>query len=297
MKDRRPVIFGEVLFDHFPGGVRVLGGAPFNVAWHLQAFGQAPLLVSRVGSDKPGHEARTAMEHWGMDTQSLQTDAKLPTGRVEVRFENEEPRFEIVHPSAFDAISPPDRSAGSALPTGVLYHGTLALRDRASRDGLAALLKNGPGLVFVDVNLRTPWWNRRQVLELVRSAHWVKLNTSELRQLGYITNGGEGQAARFLAEHELQGLVLTDGENGAQILTASGDHFSVKPEAGITLVDSVGAGDALTSVILHGLLEQWPLDTALQRAQAFASAICGQRGATVADRNFYRRFTRRWRQS
>ncbi|MCG2635366.1 MAG: carbohydrate kinase, partial [Gammaproteobacteria bacterium] len=26
-------IYGEVLFDHFPDGSRVLGGAPFNVAW------------------------------------------------------------------------------------------------------------------------------------------------------------------------------------------------------------------------------------------------------------------------
>ncbi|MGD9171680.1 MAG: carbohydrate kinase, partial [Candidatus Thiodiazotropha sp.] len=32
-------IFGEVLFDCFPTGEQVLGGAPFNVAWHLQAFG------------------------------------------------------------------------------------------------------------------------------------------------------------------------------------------------------------------------------------------------------------------
>ena len=34
----RPVVFGEVLFDCFPDGSRVLGGAPFNVAWHCQAF-------------------------------------------------------------------------------------------------------------------------------------------------------------------------------------------------------------------------------------------------------------------
>ncbi len=27
---RRPLIFGEVLFDCFPDGIRVLGGAPFN---------------------------------------------------------------------------------------------------------------------------------------------------------------------------------------------------------------------------------------------------------------------------
>ncbi len=37
-----PVIFGEVLFDCFSDGNSVLGGAPFNVAWHLQAFGLSP---------------------------------------------------------------------------------------------------------------------------------------------------------------------------------------------------------------------------------------------------------------
>ena len=50
----RPCIFGEVLFDHFPDGRRVLGGAPFNVAWHLRAFGEVPLLVSRIGHDPDG---------------------------------------------------------------------------------------------------------------------------------------------------------------------------------------------------------------------------------------------------
>ena len=46
---QRPVIFGEVLFDRFPDGSVVLGGAPFNVAWHLQAFGRAPLFISTGG--------------------------------------------------------------------------------------------------------------------------------------------------------------------------------------------------------------------------------------------------------
>ena len=41
MSRGRLCLFGEVLFDHFPDGKRVLGGAPFNVAWHLQAFGHA----------------------------------------------------------------------------------------------------------------------------------------------------------------------------------------------------------------------------------------------------------------
>ncbi len=61
-------IFGEVLLDHFPDGKRVLGGAPFNVAWHLQAFGQSPGFISRVGDDAEGETVRTAMSDWGMAT-------------------------------------------------------------------------------------------------------------------------------------------------------------------------------------------------------------------------------------
>lgn len=58
-----PVMFGEVLFDHFPDGHVVLGGAPFNVAWHLQAFAKAPMIVSRVGNDPLGHQIRQSMEN------------------------------------------------------------------------------------------------------------------------------------------------------------------------------------------------------------------------------------------
>jgi len=63
----RPLIFGEVLFDHFPDGARVPGGAPFNVAWHLQGFKAHPLLISGVGADAAGDELLDRMARWGMD--------------------------------------------------------------------------------------------------------------------------------------------------------------------------------------------------------------------------------------
>jgi fructokinase len=43
-----PVIFGEVLFDCFPDR-RVLGGAPFNVAWNLHGLGAEPAVRGRSG--------------------------------------------------------------------------------------------------------------------------------------------------------------------------------------------------------------------------------------------------------
>ena len=76
-----PVVFGEVLFDCFPDGKTVLGGAPFNVAWHLQGLGLQPLFVSAVGNDAQGEEVRRTMQSWGMATTGLQTRAAFPTGR------------------------------------------------------------------------------------------------------------------------------------------------------------------------------------------------------------------------
>jgi len=92
----RPLIFGEVLFDHFPDGSVVLGGAPFNVAWHLHAFGLKPLMVSRIGHDELGEKVEAAMRSWGMDCSGLQRDPDHPTGTVEVQFDDGEPIYEIV---------------------------------------------------------------------------------------------------------------------------------------------------------------------------------------------------------
>ena len=55
-----PVVFGEVLFDCFPDGSAVLGGAPFNVAWHLHGMRQRQGLRPGIrrgelrGAGQPG---------------------------------------------------------------------------------------------------------------------------------------------------------------------------------------------------------------------------------------------------
>lgn len=85
MVKNRPAIFGEVLFDYFPDGQRILGGAPFNVAWHLQAFKQRPKFISRIGADQSGCEVSKAMDSWGMDRTSLQIDPVHPTGKVQAQ--------------------------------------------------------------------------------------------------------------------------------------------------------------------------------------------------------------------
>ena len=100
-----PVIFGEVLYDCFPDGTMVLGGAPFNVAWHLQAFGCTPVFVSSVGTDAAGEKIIKAMDNWGMGTQWIERDPLHPTGRVNVTFVSNEPTYDIVRDSAWGPYS------------------------------------------------------------------------------------------------------------------------------------------------------------------------------------------------
>ena len=198
-------VFGEVLFDHFPDGSRVLGGAPFNVAWHLQALGQSPRLVSRVGRDPEGKEVRAAMEDWGMATDNLQTDPQRPTGRVAVSFTDGEPAYDIVSDCAYDNIEPI-----AAAPCQLLYHGSLAARAAGSSRALRQLRASGPQTIFVDVNLRPPWWQQTAVHDLLQGAHWVKLNRDELALLAD-DNTGADPAGDFLRRYTLQGLLVTKG--------------------------------------------------------------------------------------
>jgi len=284
-------IFGEVLFDCFPSGEKVLGGAPFNVAWHLQAFGQRPCFISRVGSDDEGERIRRAMQGWGMRTDLLQTDAQRSTGEVRVSLHEGEPSYDIVEPAAYDFI---DGQSLGDLPCKLLYHGSLCLRNEQSSAALDQLRSSGHQTIFMDVNLRSPWWHSDKVLEWVGQADWVKLNEAEFALLHGTTADLSASAQGFLHQYGLQGVVVTRGERGAILISAELPPLTVAPVKALRVVDTVGAGDAFSSVLLLGLNLDWPMQETLERAQSFASALVGQRGATVGDAAFYRPFLETW---
>ena len=284
-------IFGEVLFDRFADGHQVLGGAPFNVAWHLQAFGQKPLFISRVGRDAAGDEIRAAMHHWGMCDAGIQIDPEYPTGSVAVTLQNGEPCYSILDNQAYDFINPAELPVFTCR---MLYHGSLALRHEVSAQALDVLKSRRLGKVFIDVNLRQPWWQIDTLKSWIIAADWLKLNDQELQQLLPGEQPIADKMHKPLHEYQLQGLIITCGRQGAMALCAEGDVVQVVPEDNITIVDTVGAGDAFSAVMLLGIHQDWPLTLTLQRAQNFASALLEQTGATVQDRAFYQNFVSEW---
>ena len=281
-----PVIFGEVLFDSFPEGSDVLGGAPFNVAWNLRMLGGDPLFVGAVGVDALGDRVRAAMVAAGLDTRGLQVVPDAPTGRVQVTFEAGEPRYDILPDQAYDRVDPAALETAVVGSVPLLYHGSLALRAEPSRSACAWLARHTRRR-FVDVNLRAPWYEPVAVVEGIRGADYVKLNQDELRELA----PGADDAARVAGLIENAGIreavILTAGADGAAIHTAAGGRFEQPAPAVENLQDPVGAGDAFASVVILGVLNGWDWPVTLERALGFAAAVCTLQGATTTDPGFY----------
>lgn len=278
-------IFGEVLFDCFPDGESKLGGAPFNVAWHLQAMGDSPNFISRIGKDALGDKIFSEMQEWGMKTAMLQRDLAHPTGRVNVTIKDDEPSYDIAEGSAWDFI---DYPAVTDLPAkGLFYHGSLAARSETSQQTLQKLTENPDYDIFVDVNLRSPWWQKDDVYHWLEQARWVKLNQHELAELGFRSADLHQDMTRMHTHFHLDQLIVTCGEKGAIVRDTEGEFHLVKPESVTKVVDSVGAGDAFTATYIHGLLNDWDTNKTLHQAQAFASKVVGLRGATTKDKKIY----------
>src|SRR5690606_28906855 len=203
----------------------------------------------------------------------LQVDPEHPTGTVQVSLRGGEPSYEIVADQAYDHVD--GQRALASIPgheDAILYHGSLALREWQSRETLAALRAAMQGGVLMDVNLRAPWWDRDSVHALMARATWIKLNEDELTALGT----GESAEARVdnLLEHfDLDAVILTRGADGALVAAADGTRLSRPAPPVDGLVDTVGAGDAFSAVVLLGLIRGWGWDTILDRAARFAARV------------------------
>ncbi len=276
----RVVCIGEVLWDVF-GGVRRLGGAPFNVACHLRAMGLDASMVSRVGDDALGatilEEARTR----GLPVELVQIDHRLPTGQVVVTLDRAGiPGYVICEPAAWDAIRATPASVEVSRSADVVVFGSLAQRREPSRSSIRTMLRTAALKVF-DVNLRPPHDDRIAVEHLLHLSNMVKLNDDEIRRLaawyGFRGAGLADWSADMARRYGLATVCVTSGAEGASLwhrgawVQSRGHH--------ITVADTVGAGDAFLAALLAKLLTGAPAAEALEWANAAGAYVASQEGA------------------
>lgn len=296
------LVFGEVLADVFPDR-SVLGGAPFNVACHLAAFGENPLFISRTGEDSLRQELIERMHRLGMTTRGVQIDPAHPTGEVQVQLDDKGGHvFRIKEDQAYDYIDTAQALAAAVEhQPRLFYFGTLAQRGTVSRTAFRALNAQLGCTRLADINLREPWFTLDVVMETLAASDVVKMSLEELqwlaRELPLPGSEPELWVKDLAGRFQLERVLITCGADGAWQWQPGQEQAIINAPPGRSsraIIDTIGAGDAFTAVIMLGLLRKWPDALSLNRANAFARAVCGIRGALPADRDFYTPFLEVW---
>jgi fructokinase len=285
---------GEALFDVFPDGRQVLGGAPLNAAVHAHQMaavlgaGACGIPASRIGQDELGRRLTGELTARGIPTIGLQHDPDRPTGQVRVTLHGNEPSYEIVEDAAWDRLEFSDTWTDLARACDAVCFGTLAQRSPPARATIQRFLESARhARRMFDVNLRQHYFSAELIRRSCERATVVKLNEQELprvHQLLGLTSGAaslDEQATTLLVYFGLEAVVLTRGAAGTVLYTLVGKtqgepvRFPAQPDA-----DSVGAGDACAAGILVGMLLGWPAARTVALANAVGAYVAAQAGAT-----------------
>ena len=275
---------GEVLWDMLPSG-RKVGGAPANFAFHCMQLGAEVRILSRVGNDDLGRELIEFYRSLGLSTELIAIDPVAPTGTVSVELSAEgQPKYTIHEHVAWDKIEATDTACRFAQDADAVCFGSLAARSTAVFQTIQKLvLQTKPSALRVlDLNLRDPFVDKNVIESLLRLANVLKLNDEELTRIaamfGVSGNTAAAHADWFINNYNLKILILTCGAQGSRIFADGKEHFC--PSRKIEVVDTVGAGDAFTAMVVVGLLSGLPTDIINERASEIAAFVCTQNGAT-----------------
>ena len=303
------IAIGELLWDMLPSGPR-LGGATTNFAVLSARLGETSSLVSCVGEDELGREALSRLkaltenesDQAHLDLSGIHTSASLPTGTVSVTLDEEgRPKYVIHSPVAWDAIPLTQALVERARSAAVIYFGTLAQRNEASRASMRSLIEAaGPECTRIcDLNLRMPFCTEDVLSWSIAHADVLKVSDEELSEVGHmlgnavisqgltgatdaagsLTNAASACAAELLKMTPQCKLVaITLGPHGSLLMDRRGSFrhsgYAVK------VVDTIGAGDAFTAGLVHAYLQGATLEGISAVSNLCGSYVASQSGAT-----------------
>ena len=268
MSDSRvdALVTGEALVD-IVDGVSIPGGSPLNVAIGLARAGSETVLHTALGRDVDGAmvHAHATASGVAVTPESMVSGA---TSRALVAVDAggaPEYRFDVT----WDPAPVPP-----GLTARLTHAGSIAIFMDPGASMTRTMLTDARGAVTsLDVNIRPALIGssasaRAIVDELVREVDIVKGSDEDLawlypgKTIDEVLDGWVGDGARL--------AVVTTGARGALARTATASIAVTAPS--VAVVDTIGAGDAFMSGLLHATLglavEPGDIRAALDRAKA-----------------------------
>ena len=300
------VVAGEALIDRVtrPDGSvhEIPGGGPFNTARTLARQGIATSFVGRLSTDPAGRRLRDELAVDGVDQAHVVTTDD-PTTTAHARLDE---RGTATYRFDLDGTSAAGLTLADVLATGlrpdaieVLHVGTLGLVLEPSGAAIERLVEDVDAscLVMLDPNARPsatrdPDAHRARIARLAARADVVKVSVDDLRYLaadGEVETGLSG----LLAAGGRPIVLVTDGAASVEVVSATDRRRLPVPP--VTVVDSVGAGDAFGGGFLAawvddgrgraGLADLDAVEAATRRAIAVAALTCTRSGAQPPTRH------------
>jgi fructokinase len=242
-------------------------------------------MLSRVGNDDLGRELIEFYRSLGLSTELIETDPTAPTGTVGVELSADgQPTFTIHENVAWDKIESTETAIQFAQSADAIYFGSLAARTETTLRTIQTLVAQTKpsALRILDLNLRDPFVDRTVIGSMLGLANILKLNDDELTRLATMFdvpgNAAQQHADWFIKNYDLKMLILTCGVHGSRIFNEGKEYFCESRK--VEVVDTVGAGDAFTAMVVIGLLSGWAIETINDRANEIAAFVCTQSGAT-----------------
>lgn len=261
------------------GGLAVsIAGAESNVAIGLARLGHDAAWAGRVGADESGALVTRTLAAEGVDCRAVARDADRSTGLL--IFEQRLPDVTRVEYhrrgsagsgwNAEDAERALDLGPRLVHVTGV----TPALSDDA-REGAFALVSGAKArgaAVSVDINFRSRLWDAAEAAphlnRLVDGADIVIASPDELDLVG-----GDPES---LLRSGVREVVVKHGGAGA-VAHVEGRRVET-PARRVSVVDSIGAGDAFSAGYLSGWLDGLSLEERMERAVTLGAFAVASRG-------------------
>lgn len=275
------VCFGEVLFDILPYE-RKAGGAPMNVAYHLIQQGHDAMMISRVGKDANGIALVHILNEKRIPIQLIQQDELHETGIVVAKPTSEgDMQYEIKQNVAWDFITPLPVHDALIQKSQYFIFGSLVTRNAVSRNTLFELLEIDTTKVF-DINIRPPFFDKKNIAYQLAKADILKLNADELllvinwfgtRQMQTMKDRIRLLQDRF----HIKDVIVTRGADGA-LINIDGMFYENNGIV-VKVVDTIGSGDSFLAGFLAQMADGQQPQFALDFACKLGAFVATQTGA------------------
>jgi adenosine kinase len=223
-----------------PGIRREYGGCAGNIAYNLKLLGGDPLIMATLGQDGAPYLER--LNRQGISARCIRSYDEGYTAQAFITTDADNNQITAFHPGAMsNSHHNKVKEAGAVR---------LAIIAPDGRDGMIEHARDCAqlGIPFIfDPGQGLPMFSGEELKQFIEMATYVAVNDYEAELLTERT----GLTLPEIADC-VSALVVTRGEQGAEIFTADG-KFDIPVVKVANVIDPTGCGDAFRAGMLFGL--------------------------------------------